>query len=343
LITIVNPSTEALLDTPREDLLGRPITMVLPEVAILVDEMTQGRHRLMQQQIQIDRKGKERTINVRVTSEQARSQERDLVITLDDITDLVSAQRTSAWADVARRIAHEIKNPLTPIQLSAERIRRKYGKVITTDREVFDQCTDTIVRQVDDIKRMVDEFSSFARMPKPTIGSEDLAETIRQVVFMMRIAHQEIQFTDQLPPGPVVAPFDRRLLSQAITNIVKNATEAIAAVPDEARGQGHIDVTLDDTHPDYLILAVTDNGKGFPTEGRQRLLEPYMTTREGGTGLGLPIVAKILEDHGGGMELVDNPAGRGGQVRMWIPKTKQVALDETAVASTSNDTRKASL
>ena len=140
---------------------------------------------------------------------------------------------------MARRIAHEIKNPLTPIQLSAERIRRKYGKVITTDREVFDQCTDTIVRQVDDIKRMVDEFSSFARMPKPTIGDEDLAETIRQVVFMMRIAHPEIEFVDRcLPDGPVVAPFDRRLVSQAVTNIVKNATEAIAAVPEEERGQG---------------------------------------------------------------------------------------------------------
>jgi two-component system nitrogen regulation sensor histidine kinase NtrY len=341
LVTIVNPSTEALLETSREELLGRPITMVLPEVAELVDEMSHGRQRLMQQQIQVARKGKERTINVRVTSEQARSDERDLVITLDDITDLVAAQRTSAWADVARRIAHEIKNPLTPIQLSAERIRRKYGKVITTDREVFDQCTDTIVRQVDDIKRMVDEFSSFARMPKPTIGNEDFAETIRQVVFMMRIAHPEIQFTDQCPPGPVVAPFDRRLLSQAITNIVKNATEAIAAVPEEERGQGQIAVTLDDTHPNYLILAVTDNGKGFPTEGRQRLLEPYMTTREGGTGLGLPIVAKILEDHGGGMELVDNPAGRGGQVRMWIPKTKQVASEEAAVASTRNENRRA--
>ncbi|WP_230532626.1 sensor histidine kinase NtrY-like [Microvirga roseola] len=342
-ITIVNPSTEALLGTSREELLGRPITMILPEVASLVEEMSQGRQRLMQQQIQLSRHGKERTINVRVTSEQARSKERDLVITLDDITDLVTAQRTSAWADVARRIAHEIKNPLTPIQLSAERIRRKYGKVITTDREVFDQCTDTIVRQVDDIKRMVDEFSSFARMPKPTIGNEDLAETIRQVVFMMRIAHSEIRFTDQLPQGAVVAPFDRRLLSQAFTNIVKNATEAIEAVPEAERGQGEISVILDNTHPDYLIIAVTDNGKGFPVEGRQRLLEPYMTTREGGTGLGLPIVAKILEDHGGGMELVDNPNGRGGQVRMWIPKTKQVALEEASVASTiRNDARRAS-
>jgi two-component system nitrogen regulation sensor histidine kinase NtrY len=339
IITIVNPSTEALLVTGRDELLGRPITVVLPEVADLVEEMSQGRQRLMQRQIQITRKGKERTINVRVTSEHARSEERDFVITLDDITDLVTAQRTSAWADVARRIAHEIKNPLTPIQLSAERIRRKYGKVITTDREVFDQCTDTIVRQVDDIKRMVDEFSSFARMPKPTIGNEDLIETIRQVVFMMRIAHPEIEFTDDVPPGPVVAPFDRRLLSQAFTNIVKNATEAIAAVPEEERGQGKISVILDDTHPDYLILAVTDNGKGFPAEGRQRLLEPYMTTREGGTGLGLPIVSKILEDHGGGMELVDNPAGRGGQVRMWIPKKKHVADEQPATASARTGSR----
>lgn len=343
LITIANPSTEALLGMPRDELIGRPITSVLPEVTQLVQEMSQARQRLMQSQIQISRKGKERTINVRVTSEQARSERRDLVITLDDITDLVVAQRTSAWADVARRIAHEIKNPLTPIQLSAERIRRKYGKVITTDREVFDQCTDTIVRQVDDIKRMVDEFSSFARMPKPAISQEDLAETVRQVVFMMRIAHPEIEFVDQFPDGPVVAPFDRRLISQAATNIVKNATEAIAAVPEDERGQPRIAVTLDDTHPDYLILAITDNGKGFPVEGRQRLLEPYMTTREGGTGLGLPIVAKILEDHGGGMDLVDNPAGRGGQVRMWIPKRKQVESDEASAASESNESRRASL
>jgi two-component system nitrogen regulation sensor histidine kinase NtrY len=342
-ITIVNPSTEALLQTPQEQLVGRAITEVLPEVTQLVMEMFQGRQRLMQEQIQISRKGKERTINVRVTGEQIRNDSRELVITLDDITDLVVAQRTSAWADVARRIAHEIKNPLTPIQLSAERIRRKYGKVITTDREVFDQCTDTIVRQVDDIKRMVDEFSSFARMPKPTIHQEDLAETIRQVVFMMRIANPEIEFIDKLPEGHVVAPFDRRLLSQAVTNIVKNATEAIAAVPEEQRGQPQIDVTLDNTHPDYLILAVTDNGKGFPEEGRQRLLEPYTTTREGGTGLGLPIVAKILEDHGGGMDLVDNPAGRGGQVRMWIPKTKQVAAEEANAASERNETHRASL
>ncbi|MBV9079438.1 MAG: GHKL domain-containing protein, partial [Methylobacteriaceae bacterium] len=240
-------------------------------------------------------------------------------VTLDDITDLVSAQRTSAWADVARRIAHEIKNPLTPIQLSAERIRRKYGKMITSDHEIFDQCTATIVRQVDDIKRMVDEFSSFARMPKPAIGEEDVVETVRQVVFMMRIANPEIAITDELPAESVTARFDRRLVSQAVTNIVKNATEAVAAVPPEEGAEPEIRVALWEEGED-VVVDVTDTGKGFPEEGRQRLLEPYMTTREGGTGLGLAIVGKILEDHGGRIELLDNPRTRGALVRLRFPR-----------------------
>jgi two-component system nitrogen regulation sensor histidine kinase NtrY len=329
-ITIVNPSTEALLGVGRDELVGRSLAEVLPEVAPLINEAKQTRQRLLQRQILMTRQGRERTLNVRVTGEQLRSDERDLVITLDDITDLVTAQRTSAWADVARRIAHEIKNPLTPIQLSAERIRRKYGKVITTDREVFDQCTATIVRQVDDIKRMVDEFSSFARMPKPTIGEDDINETVRQVVFMMRIAHPDIEFRDDLPEGPLVVAFDRRLVSQALTNIVKNATEAIVAVPEAERGAGQIQVTLEETPQGVIVIEVIDNGKGFPVEGRQRLLEPYMTTRDGGTGLGLPIVAKILEEHGGGMELLDNPTGRGGRVRMWIQKTGSAETREAS-------------
>jgi two-component system nitrogen regulation sensor histidine kinase NtrY len=187
---------------------------------------------------------------------------------------------------------------------------------------------------------MVDEFSSFARMPKPTIGQEDLIETLRQVVFMMKIGHPDIQFTDKLPDHPVVVPIDRRLLSQAVTNIVKNATEAIAAVPEDERGQGRISVILDDAHADYLVMEVIDNGKGFPVEGRQRLLEPYMTTREGGTGLGLPIVSKILEEHGGGMELADNPEGRGGRVRMWIPKAH--AAPQRADHTSNAEHRKAS-
>ncbi|MDB5510529.1 MAG: sensor histidine kinase, partial [Enterovirga sp.] len=328
LITIVNPSAETLLNSGRNDLVGQPIVSVLPEIAQLFEEARAGRLRLAQQQILISRHGQERTLNIRVTSEQAPGEDKGFIVTLDDITDLVTAQRSSAWADVARRIAHEIKNPLTPIQLSAERIRRKYGKLITTDREVFDQCTDTIVRQVDDIKRMVDEFSSFARMPKPAIGTDDVVDTVRQIVFMMRIGNPDITFYEAFPEGPVHASFDRRLLSQAVTNIVKNATEAIAAVPESDRGQPEIRVGIRVEAAD-VVVDVGDSGKGFPTEGRQRLLEPYMTTREGGTGLGLAIVGKILEDHGGRIELLDNPAGRGGLVRMCFPRN----LNEADVVS----------
>ena len=208
---------------------------------------------------------------------------------------------------MARRIAHEIKNPLTPIQLSAERIRRKYGKVITSDREVFDQCTDTIVRQVDDIKRMVDEFSSFARMPKPTIGQDDLVDTIRQVVFMMRIGYPNIIIRDVLPDHQILAAFDRRLLAQALTNIIKNAAEGIAALAETEAVDGEIVVTLRREDQGLALIDIDDNGKGFPSENRARLLEPYMTTRDGGTGLGLPIVGKIFEEHGGGGRIARQP------------------------------------
>ncbi len=186
----------------------------------------------------LSRDGLDRLFNVSITSEPSERTDKSYVVTLDDITDLVTAQRTAAWADVARRIAHEIKNPLTPIQLSAERLKRKYGRLIEQDRDIFDQCTDTIVRQVDDIKRMVDEFSSFARMPKPRLESDDLGECVRQVLFLMRVAHPDIVFEDKLPEAPVRVPFDRRLLSQALTNIVKNATEGIARAAGRRRRPG---------------------------------------------------------------------------------------------------------
>jgi two-component system nitrogen regulation sensor histidine kinase NtrY len=329
-VTALNPSAEQLLSASREKWLGKQVSEVLPELTPIVEEALGDRHRFVQTQLQITRAGQDRTLTVRVTNEQAADGEKGAIVTLDDITDLVAAQRTAAWADVARRIAHEIKNPLTPIQLSAERIRRKYGKVITTDREIFDQCTDTIVRQVDDIKRMVDEFSSFARMPKPTAEIEDIAGIVRQVLFLMRVGHPEITFEDQLPATPLMARFDRRLISQAVTNIVKNATESISAVPVEERGQGVVSVTLRSIGPNIEIL-VADNGKGFPTENRKRLLEPYMTTREGGTGLGLAIVGKIMEEHGGGIELLDNKAvSRGAIVRLWFPAPDLPTTVDTA-------------
>ncbi len=320
--TIANPAAERMLDLAGEALVGQRLAQAVPELAPVLAE-GESRQRAVQQQIQLTRAGRERTVTVRVTSEQAHGTARGYVVTLDDITDLVSAQRTSAWADVARRIAHEIKNPLTPIQLSAERIRRKYGKVITADREVFDQCTATIVRQVDEIKRMVDEFSSFARMPKPAIAENDLTEIAKQNLFMMRVAHPEIDFAFSTQDGAerITAAFDIRLLSQAITNILKNAVEAVIEVPEAILGKGRISLDLA-VEEGFALISITDNGKGFPAEGRQRLLEPYMTTREGGTGLGLAIVSKVLEEHGGGIELNDNPTGRGGQVRMRVPRAQ---------------------
>jgi two-component system nitrogen regulation sensor histidine kinase NtrY len=254
---------------------------------------------------------------VRVTAEPGAHAREGFIITLDDVTDLVTAQRTSAWADIARRIAHEIKNPLTPIQLSAERIRRKYGKVITEDRTVFEQCTDTIVRQVDDIRRMVDEFSKFARMPKPVIDNEDVADTVRQVVFLMRVGHPDIDIEVDIKQDPMPARFDRRLISQGLTNIIKNATEAIAAVPPAELGRGRIDV-IAVREADDIVIDVIDNGIGLPKESRSRLLEPYVTTREKGTGLGLAIVGRVLEEHGGRIELNDAASVKPGQRGAWM-------------------------
>jgi two-component system nitrogen regulation sensor histidine kinase NtrY len=267
---------------------------------------------------------------VRVTSEQSGAAEGGYVVTLDDITELVAAQRTSAWADVARRIAHEIKNPLTPIQLSAERLRRKYGSVIKEDGGVFQQCTDTIVRQVDDIKRMVDEFSRFARMPKPVMTAEDVADTVRQVVFLQRVGNADIDIDLEIAEDPMRAKFDRRLIAQALTNIIKNATEAIAAVPPAELGRGRIRIWAGREGGD-IVVDVIDNGIGLPKENRSRLLEPYVTTREKGTGLGLAIVGRILEDHGGRIELSDAADKIPGQRGAWM------RLRFAAEAASSNE------
>ncbi|MFG1212388.1 PAS domain-containing sensor histidine kinase [Xanthobacter flavus] len=313
-VTILNLSAERLLGVTEAEGLGRPLAEVVPETAALLEEARGAGQRAVQGNITVQRDGRERVFAMRVTTEQSAAEQHGWVVTLDDITALITAQRTSAWADVARRIAHEIKNPLTPIQLSAERLKRKYGRHITQDRDVFDQCTDTIIRQVGDIGRMVDEFSSFARMPKPVVDAQDLAETVRQAVFLMRVGHPDVTFEAELPAAQP-ARFDRRLISQALTNILKNAAEAIEAVPDAERGKGRIRVRVTAAGED-LLIDVIDNGAGLPREKRSRLLEPYVTTREKGTGLGLAIVGKIMEEHGGGIELNDSPEGRGAWIRL---------------------------
>ncbi len=357
-IGILNRSAEKLIGHAESETLGHPLSEVLPELDDMMKTAREGTQRLVQGQITTNRDGHERNLSVRVSAEQTSHSRDSYIITLDDITELVSAQRTSAWADVARRIAHEIKNPLTPIQLSAERIRRKFGKVITEDKAVFEQCTETIVRQVDDIRRMVDEFSRFARMPKPVIEGEDVADTVRQVVFLMRVGHPDIDIQAAIKEEPMRAQFDRRLISQALTNIIKNASEAIEAVPQEQLGRGRIDV-IAAREGDDIVIDVIDNGIGLPKVSRARLLEPYVTTREKGTGLGLAIVGRVLEDHGGRIELNDaadiRPGARGAWMRLRFaisghapkaevkepaPETKQPASETDGPADANNNEAK---
>ncbi|UFX41754.1 PAS domain S-box protein [Bradyrhizobium sp. 41S5] len=318
-IGVLNRSAEKLIGHAESETLGHPLSDVLPELDEMMKSAREGTQRLVQGQVTILRDGNERNLSVRVSAEQTSQSRDSYIITLDDITELVSAQRTSAWGDVARRIAHEIKNPLTPIQLSAERIRRKFGKTITEekDKSIFEQCTDTIVRQVDDIRRMVDEFSRFARMPKPVMEGEDVADVVRQAVFLMKVAHPDLDIEADIKQSPLPAQFDRRLISQALTNIIKNATEAIEQVPREELGKGRIDVVAQ-REGDDILIDVVDNGIGLPKVARARLLEPYVTTRAKGTGLGLAIVGRVLEDHGGRIELKDASDFREGQRGAWM-------------------------
>ncbi|MHA6684621.1 sensor histidine kinase NtrY-like [Mesorhizobium sp. A556] len=323
IVTIVNRSAETMLGISAQAAVGQNLSTLMPHVGRVFEIGRNSGKPVYREQVTFYRAGAERTLSVQITIEEEEVEEegKSYVVTVDDITDLVQAQRTSAWADVARRIAHEIKNPLTPIQLSAERIKRRYGKVITEDREVFDQCTDTIIRQVEDIGRMVDEFSSFARMPKPEMKVIDLREPLREASFLVEVSRADISFERVFGDEALKGTFDSRLLSQAFGNIIKNAAEAIdGREDDDTRGVIRIKAGHENG---AMRVDVMDNGKGLPRENRQRLLEPYMTTREKGTGLGLAIVKKIVEDHGGKLELHDAPesfyGGRGAMISVILP------------------------
>jgi len=324
-ITLVSRAASQLLATPEAQLVGRKLADALPMLAPALERRdepglkSRGAH-----EISVVVGDEERTFAVRVTRETAGPGAVGSVMTFDDITELVAAQRTSAWADVARRIAHEIKNPLTPIILSAERIRRKYGKVIVDDRETFDKLTATIERQAGDIKTMVDEFASFARIPKPVMEMHDLRDAVTDSVILFRESHANVVYRMKLPDAPLIASFDRRLLTQAVTNLVKNATEAVEGAAEAQPGlEGRVDVEV--RRGDGVVaIEVIDNGPGLPKHNRSRLLEPYVTTKgHKGTGLGLAIVAKITEQHGGELLLDDAPpaAGRttGARVTLSLP------------------------
>ena len=322
-VTLVNRSALAALGLGQAELVGRPLDEAIPALRELLSEARDRVRGPTHGQIQLSREGEPRTFNIQVTQERSAGRIEGLVVTLDDITDLMAAQRRSAWADVARRIAHEIKNPLTPIQLSAERLKRRFGqRVEDDDRKVFDQCTETIVRQVGDIRRMVDEFSGFARMPRPIMELKDLKEVVREAVFLQEVGNPNIGFKLELPDHPVEARVDHRLVTQALTNIVKNATESIEAAGRLDSEPGVIVVRVY-REAGAAMIDVEDNGKGLPKSDREKLLEPYMTTREKGTGLGLAIVRKIMEEHGGSITLLDAAAvakgGRGALMRLTFP------------------------
>ncbi|MDD2326278.1 MAG: PAS domain-containing sensor histidine kinase [Alphaproteobacteria bacterium] len=307
--------------TNPEALTGHSLDVIAPEIDALLKSMPPTA-RLSDGQVEVRRTGQPtRTLLVRVAPDMQAGEVNGYVITFDDVSELVSAQRKAAWADVARRIAHEIKNPLTPIQLSAERLRRKYKDEITTDPDVFVTCTETIVRHVEDIGRMVDEFSSFARMPTPVIRENDLRDLCRQTLFLQSSTRSDISYSQNLPEAKFFADCDGRQIVQALTNLLKNAAEAIegrTAAEGEELPRGEITLSLDSV-AENVRLSVADNGRGLPVEERERLTEPYMTTRVKGTGLGLAIVKKIMEDHKGALFLTDREGG-GAVVTLTWPR-----------------------
>ncbi|HVJ43976.1 MAG TPA: PAS domain-containing sensor histidine kinase [Dongiaceae bacterium] len=325
-IDLPNRSASELLGVNLLEHRGQNLHGISPEMAEIVDLARSRQSGAAEGQINLVANEVARTLHVRVISESGEDGHMRLVVTFDDVSELLSAQRKAAWADIARRIAHEIKNPLTPIQLSAERLKRKYLKQITQDPETFTVCTDTIIRQVGDIGRMVDEFSAFARMPAPVLRIENVVELAKQALFLQQNAHIAIAYTSELPPHQIMLNCDSAQLNRALTNLLQNAADSIegrleeqrqSASADEEPAAGHIHLWIQ-TGENGIAVGVDDNGRGLPKQGRDRLTEPYVTTRSKGTGLGLAIVKKIMEDHGGKLILADRDGG-GASVQLLFP------------------------
>lgn len=339
IIRVANASAAALLGVPHRSLRGRDLRDVSPELAELLDAARHSGDAAGQ--VRIQRGTETQTLAVRIgaaTDGNRIAPDDGFVLTFDDITAQLADQRRAAWADVARRIAHEIKNPLTPISLAAERLQRKFGRQISDDADVFTTLTGTIVRQVGDLRRMVDEFSEFARLPKPVFAPDQLDRILRQALVLQEVAFPAIRFSLAVDDDAAIV-CDRQQLGRALTNLIKNAAESVTArterdaekaMPERA-GQIAIRVTTD---ADFACIHIADNGLGFPAEDRARLLEPYVTTRARGTGLGLAIAAKIIEEHGGQLELTDNPDAPGALVLARISRHLLAHADAGQPATT---------
>ncbi len=319
-INLPNKSGAQLLGLSADEMMNKPLQSIIPEMADLF-EMAKLSKKVdtnyfdqIEALIELIRDNRQITLRTRITAEGNQGITNGFVVTFDDITELQSAQRTAAWADVARRIAHEIKNPLTPIQLSAERLKRKYLSAISEERDLFVSLTETISRQVSDIGRMVDEFSSFARMPAAKLAPHDLKLIVKAQVTLQSEANNNVEFSFKIPEEPVVVLCDDHQIRQMITNLIQNSIDSINAKSDEQNNvNGSIQIQIT-KKSNFCFLEIIDDGIGLPAEISNRLTEPYVTTREKGTGLGLAIVAKIVEDHSGTFKIEDTIVNSSGVV-----------------------------
>ncbi|WP_408636198.1 sensor histidine kinase NtrY-like [Primorskyibacter aestuariivivens] len=312
-VSFVNRSAERLLGW-YEDRQSVPVGVAVPEFGPLFEMLAGEDREVVQQEVKVVREGRQENLLVRMSTRRREDDSLEgYVVAFDDVSDLVAAQRMAAWGDVARRIAHEIKNPLTPIQLSAERIKRKFGRQMDAENaDKLDELTGVIVRQTNDLRRIVDEFSKFARMPEPERAPEDVVELLRGAVLLQESGQPDVRFDVDLPDDALMADLDATMISQALTNLIKNAGEAIESLQERGAPEGHSPMIRVDCAADgaQALIRIMDNGIGLP-EDRARLFEPYVTTRDKGTGLGLPIVKKIIEEHGGTLALEDAPQFEG--------------------------------